>query len=891
MRLTTRSLLFVLIAFCLLAATARPAQAAPPPNDNLADAETITSLPFTDSQNNQDATAETDEAATSCGGTFDNGNSLWWEYTATSETPLIISTEGSDFDTLLSVWTGSGHPLTEENCGDDTGESLQSQLGVVAPAGVTLYIRVTASTAGPAQPLSGTIHLSVTQGSVPDNDNLADATNIPSVPFSDSASTFAATEETDEALGACDDESNSLWWQYTAPDDGALLVDTFGSEFDTILSVWTGADHPLLEVDCNDDEPNGISFQSQLVVPVKAGTTYFIRVTGFNGEEGAAVLNVDFAPRGADNLADAETINTVPYHATRSNLGATPETDEQAGTLGGCDETGDGGNSIWWQYTAQADGALAVDTFGSNFDTILSIWTSSGDPVTPGTLTELGCNDDEQNGFLTQSQLAVPVTAATTYFIRVTGFDGEGGAVALNVEAASPGADNVADAETITSLPYHAIRSNQTATLETDEEKHCFQPPDEGNSIWWRYTATENGAVVIDTIGSTFDTILSIWTDNTDPATHPMTLRYCNDDEYNGNYLQSQLALPVTAGTTYYIRVADYVGEGGVVVLNAEFAPDGADDVEDAPDITSRPFNTIVNNFGATSQADEPLASSSDCNFEGDLEDGGNSVWWRYTPSQNGALEVDTFGSTFDTILSIWTDDTDPAAHPMTEVDCSDDYEPNYETRYQSYLNIPVTAGTTYYIRVSGYELNTPALAATGTSKGATAKGARANAQRGTATGEEGGIVLHLNGPAPLAVTLAGFTATPGDDHILLQWETVSEQHNAGFRLYRGTDPQGAGTLLTDALIASEAPGSSEGYSYEWVDQQVQAGTTYYYWLEAVDLNGAASRFGPVSATVQVPTAVTMSDFGSRAASPLGWQWIALGLAALVVANHLRQKR
>jgi hypothetical protein len=223
-------------------------------------------------------------------------------------------------------------------------------------------------------------------------------------------------------------------------------------------------------------------------------------------------------------------------------------------------------------------------------------------------------------------------------------------------------------------------------------------------------------------------------------------------------------------------------------------------------------------------------------------------------------------------------------------VDCNDDYEPNYETRYQSYLNIPVTAGTTYYIRVSGYEIEPPALAATGTPKGATPKGDRTNAMRGFATGEEGGIVLHLNGPAPLAVALAGFTATPGEDHILLQWETVSEQHNAGFHLYRGTDAQGAGALLADTLIASEAPGSSEGYSYEWIDQQVQAGTTYYYWLEAVDLNGAASRFGPVSASIQSPTSITLGSLHTSPATAPLWLLAALALTGVGGALLLRRR-
>jgi hypothetical protein len=146
-----------------------------------------------------------------------------------------------------------------------------------------------------------------------------------------------------------------------------------------------------------------------------------------------------------------------------------------------------------------------------------------------------------------------------------------------------------------------------------------------------------------------------------------------------------------------------------------------------------------------------------------------------------------------------------------------------------------------------------------------------------------------LSGSIPAAVTLAGFTAHPREGYILLQWETVSEQHNAGFRLYRGTDPQGAGVLLTDTLIASEAPGSSEGYSYEWVDQQVQVGTTYYYWLEAVDVSGAASRFGPVTASIQSPTSITLGSLHtSPTAAPL---WLLAALALTTIGGTLLLRR
>ncbi len=142
---------------------------------------------------------------------------------------------------------------------------------------------------------------------------------------------------------------------------------------------------------------------------------------------------------------------------------------------------------------------------------------------------------------------------------------------------------------------------------------------------------------------------------------------------------------------------------------------------------------------------------------------------------------------------------------------------------------------------------------------------------------------------SPLVVTLASFAATPQTGHVQVTWETVSEVNNAGFNLYRSLDGDWASAALL-GFVPSQAPGSTQGAAYSWQDFDVAAGQTAWYWLEDVDLGGAVTRHGPVSATMQTPTAVTLAGLEAAAALGSQAQWWLLA-ALLVLPLALRHRR
>ncbi|MEZ4768879.1 MAG: hypothetical protein R2844_10700 [Caldilineales bacterium] len=89
----------------------------------------------------------------------------------------------------------------------------------------------------------------------------------------------------------------------------------------------------------------------------------------------------------------------------------------------------------------------------------------------------------------------------------------------------------------------------------------------------------------------------------------------------------------------------------------------------------------------------------------------------------------------------------------------------------------------------------------------------------------------------PEGVTLDYFIATADyPNHILLEWETVSELNTQAFRIKRGVTPNVAQAVVVIPYIPAH-PGSPFGYYYSAQDSTgLVDGTTYYYWIEDEEL-------------------------------------------------------
>ena len=178
----------------------------------------------------------------------------------------------------------------------------------------------------------------------PANDNLANAVAITSNSFTDTKDSSGATTETSDPPPACvagsasNGRSNSIWYQFKPASGGLANLNTFGSNFDTVLSIWTGSPGSFTPVACNNGVVGvGIIVATQLLnVPLTGGTTYFIMVSSFGPPDpnpvalgGMSVLNFTFAPAPDFSLASAgitsQTVNAGQSATFTNAISVTPQ--------------------------------------------------------------------------------------------------------------------------------------------------------------------------------------------------------------------------------------------------------------------------------------------------------------------------------------------------------------------------------------------------------------------------------------------------------------------------------------------------------------------------------------------------------------------------------------
>lgn len=303
-------------------------------------------------------------------------------------------------------------------------------------------------------------------------------------------------------------------------------------------------------------DPNGGRTQEYFDNAADYAGAALINVTaGATAYAGASLV---MPPLANDNFADAEDITGATGGASGSTVRATKEPGEPDHASNA------GGGSIWYRWTAPANGQAHFATCGSTFDTLLAAYTGTEvDNLAVG-----GQNDNDLfnrcGDNSAQSWTSFPATAGVTYHIAVDGHDNARGHVILSWSLERAPNDDFVDAQVLTGATGTASGSTRLASKEPGEPYHAFKFGEA--SIWYRWTAPSNGTVTFTTCGSTFDTVLAAYTG---PAVDDLTYVSSNDDgTCPARIQQSVMSFAATAGVTYHIAVDSYRDARGDVTLN-----------------------------------------------------------------------------------------------------------------------------------------------------------------------------------------------------------------------------------------------------------------------------------------------------------------------------------
>lgn len=191
--------------------------------------------------------------------------------------------------------------------------TLASVFNGISPNG-TWGLFVVDDVTGDIGGISGGWSLDITTtGAAPVNDFCAGAITL-SCPGTLTADTTMATDSTVNVNCGNFGDDKDVWYKFVG-DGGTHTICTNGSNYDTIIQIYTGTCTSLNdEPYCNDDCAFGTILHSSVTFTAAMGVTYFIQVSGFDGASGNLVISCDNA---------APTVTPSPLSFGSVHLGLT----------------------------------------------------------------------------------------------------------------------------------------------------------------------------------------------------------------------------------------------------------------------------------------------------------------------------------------------------------------------------------------------------------------------------------------------------------------------------------------------------------------------------------------------------------------------------------------
>jgi hypothetical protein len=419
-----------------------------PLNDNFANATKVPAGGAAYVSNNRYATIEPGEPKHD--GDANAAGSLWWAWTPATTSNVLIDTAGSRVDNVLAVYIGNALSTLQPVASTSSDVTLLQPGHVIfnAQAGQAYYIAFASANSNSL----GSLRLAIQPGAPLD-------TIPPTVAISSPQSGITVSNQLVTVTGTAAD----LGPNASGVNKVLITVNGCAASRASGTTSWT-ATIPL-QPELNVVQAMAYDEAGNVSAPATIELVYF------------AVNPVN------DFFASATPLTGLLGTNSVDTSNATKEAGEpnHAGNAGG--------KSVWYSFTAPANGVLTLDTEGSTFDTLLAVYLGS----TVSSLTPVGSDDDAYpgapGGF---SYLNQVVHSNLTYHIAIDGYGGASGIasltysfvptnlVRLNTTVAGSGTVQLA---TINNLGGQSIQPSNSIDVAVDTKVVLTPTPSSGSQF------------------------------------------------------------------------------------------------------------------------------------------------------------------------------------------------------------------------------------------------------------------------------------------------------------------------------------------------------------------------------------------------------------------------
>lgn len=346
-----------------------------------------------------------------------SGNSAWWTFTPTTTGNYEIVSRGDNLYPWLLLYSGStidSLSLLLFNTWEPMAPTPGARLTFRGVAGQAYHVCLDSSYYGTPGPASLEIH--AVEG--PPNDDFEHRIVLNGAEGQRSGTVVNASHPVDDPWGYID-VLGTVWYEWQAPSDGNLSLwlsgglDHFGdmqiyrSIPETGLARVTGFRAAYAAENC--DYP---CIVQEAGVQVRQGQTIFIEVGGSVGAMAPFDLHWRLVPLiPNDDFEQPVLAEGLSCTFLGSNVGASVQERESQHVMRG----GNGGHSLWWQWTAPSAGLVEITLNSPGLRVMLDVY--EGDSLE--NIVRIASNGLGIYGPPYTNQITFPTAAGITYRISL----------------------------------------------------------------------------------------------------------------------------------------------------------------------------------------------------------------------------------------------------------------------------------------------------------------------------------------------------------------------------------------------------------------------------------------------------------------------------------------